>query len=53
MDETDNLTGRNFFDGYNVFIIIVEYLLRVGVRFVHCSVLLLYLVKCLFICLFT
>ena len=43
---------RKFFDGLNIFII-VEYFLRVGVRFVHCSLLLLYLVIYLVIYLFT
>ena len=45
---------RKFFDSLNnIFMIIVEYLLRVGVRFVHSSLLLLwYLVRITYLLLF-
>ena len=56
MYESDILTCGSLVDGLNILIIIVEYLLQVGVRFVHYSLLLLlllYLVIYLFIFLFT
>ena len=44
---------RKSFDGFNIFIIIVEWLVQAGARFAHYSLLSLYLVIYLFICLFT